>query len=252
MDDYSSLLGSLDRSKLISRLSDKLVPASGTAKRDRVWLAWADVFLVPLLLACVSPEGGEATSDLDPWEVMDTVFPTRKPEVQCAVSSSMVSGVWGMDSIELDGRGYFVECPESDTVSDAPFRLLGAWEPLDDELTYRDAFIETYVRFWADIGLPPYHGEHARGPLDLMVEAVMRIGGPASIYEAWDPKDFDHDDQLDRVADVSLRAAIPEPVVREVLTELGQRSLDVSTLGDDERGRAFLAITLDRIDTSPF
>jgi hypothetical protein len=145
-----------------------------------------------------------------------------------------------------------VEDPDSDTAGDVPFRLLGGWEPFDSEDVYRSAFVEAYVASWASIGLPPYHGEHAAGPLDLMVQAVMRIAGPRAIYDAWEGEAFEAAATGLEVDDVARRAGVPSSVIREILTEWDAGSLDVETLAHDDRGRAFLAITLAGIDTSPF
>jgi hypothetical protein len=232
-------------------LLEELLPVADTGQR--VWLAKPDVFVAPIIRRCASTEeDAEMADDMDIWELMDSAFPTRRHEVVCAVSSSMVSGKWGMDSASLAGRGYFVEDPDSDTAGDVPFRLLGGWEPFDNEDAYRSAFVEAYVASWAVIGLPPYHGEHAAGPLDLMVQAIMRIAGPRAIYDAWEHDVLEATAADLEVDDVARRAGAPSSVIRDILTEWDAGSLDVEAFSDDERGRAFLAITLVSIDTSPF
>jgi hypothetical protein len=242
----------IDVRKLDASLSRELVRVAGSDQR--IWLARPKVFVVPIIRQSASTiEDADAMDDLDLWELMDSAFPSRRHEVECAVSSSMMSGTWGMDSVALAGRGYFVERPDSETAGDVPFRLLGAWEPSDDDgEAYRSAFVEAYVASWADIGLPPYHGEHAGGPVDLMLEAVMRIGGPRAIYDAWGGDVFDSVAPRINSDDLARRTGLPATIIRDVSTELDSGSLDVEALVDDDRGRAFLAITLERIDTSPF
>ena len=240
----------IDARKLESSLRRELEPVAGADRQ--IWLAKPDVFVVPIIRQCASTDEDEMGEDVDLWELMDAAFPNRRHEVECAVSSSMVSDTWGMDSISLAGRGYFVEKPDSDTAGDVPFRLLGAWEPFDDDEAYRLAFVEAYVASWADIGLPPFRGEHAAGPLDLMVQAIMRIGGPRALFDAWERDAFEAGTaQLD-VDDLATRAGLPSKTIRDISIELDSGALDVEALTEDDRGRAFLAITLARIDTSPF
>jgi hypothetical protein len=241
----------IDARRLDSRLRRELKPVAGSDRQ--VWLAKPDVFVVPIIQQCASTdEDAEAWEDMDLWELMDAAFPARRHEVECAVSSSMMSGTWGMDSISLADRGYFVENPDSETAGDAPFRLLGAWEPFDDDEAYRSAFVEAYVASWADIGLPPFRGEHAGGPLDLMTQAVMRIGGPRALFDAWERDAFEPGTAPLDVDDLAARAGLPSGTVRDISVELDSGTLDLEALTEDDRGRAFLAITLAQIDTSPF
>ena len=252
MDDRTDVAASIDRHRVAQRLSESLLPVGLS---EGVRAAKPDVFLGHILEEAIEGVDAETLAEFADefgiWGLVEQVFPRKRVEVACAVSSSMVSGTWGMDSIDLEGRGYFIEDPDSDSVGELPYRLLGAWEPFDDENSYRSSFVETYVRLWQDIGLPPYRGEHARGPIDLMVDAVMRIGGPGAIFDAWEPGTFARFGEV-QSDELAQRAHVAVADIRDALALLARGSVDTGSLADDGRGRAFLAITLDVLDSSPF
>ena len=90
--------------------------------------------------------------------------------VKCSNPDSRASGEWGLARFHLGRRGYIYEQPDEL----APLRIVAAWEPVDDREAWKACFLAAYAREWDRIGLPPYLGQRADGPEDLMVEAVVR------------------------------------------------------------------------------
>jgi hypothetical protein len=85
-----------------------------------------------------------------------------------------------------------------------------------------------------------------------MTQAVMRIGGPGALFDAWERDAFEAGSAPLDVDDLAARAGLPSDTIRDTSMEMDSGASDVEALTEDDRGRAFLAITLARIDTSPF
>jgi len=202
----------------VSRLNDALRPVKAASDANsQVWLGKPDRFVMDVLLEGLSEDARELLLE-EEVTVFDTLFPDATWEVKCAVLDSMASGEWGMKSFQAGGRGYFFSVPDWGA-GERPFLLLGAWSPAPDRETYRRAFVETYVRVWDLIGLPPYVGQLASGPLDLMVQAVMKIGGPTKIDEDWSEQVGLVIEDIDP-NEVAARAGLPATVTQEIHSQM--------------------------------
>lgn len=96
--------------------------------------------------------------------------------IHCDVTDSMVSGEWGLKAFVLEGRGYIYHQPDADCTEEAAtLPILGAWEPVEDRLAYRSSLLKAYTECWQYVGLPPYVGQWAAGPFDVMLEAVNEV-----------------------------------------------------------------------------
>ena len=96
--------------------------------------------------------------------------------VRCSVTDSMVSGVWGLKSFTIGGRGYLYYMPDlgsGDDRDDLP--ILSAWEPIEDDEAFRACFVDTYTKTWRCCGLPPFMGQWAKGPCRFMLDAVWAV-----------------------------------------------------------------------------
>src|SRR5208283_2346826 len=94
----------------------------------------------------------------------------------CEVTDSMVSSRWGLKAFILEGRGYIYYQPDDECTEEAAtLPILAAWEPVEDKLACRSAVLTAYTNNWQQALLPPYVGQWAEGPFDVMLEAVSEI-----------------------------------------------------------------------------
>jgi hypothetical protein len=101
----------------------------------------------------------------DPWWV-----------IRCEVTNSMVSSRWGLKAFVLKDRGYIYYLPDDDCTEEAStLPILEAWDPVKDKVAYRSAVLMAYINHWQEALLPPYRGQWASGPFDVMLEAVSKI-----------------------------------------------------------------------------
>jgi hypothetical protein len=98
-----------------------------------------------------------------------------EPTVSCYVSSSMVSGSWGILEFRLCGRGYLYYRPDFGVGDDESLPILGAWEPEDNLAARRACVLKVYEREWNERTLPPAMGEWAVGDPELLQEAILRV-----------------------------------------------------------------------------
>jgi hypothetical protein len=175
--------------------------------------------------------------------------------VMCWNPSSMVSGMWGLGMFASAGRGYLYSFPDDRYgVFEDENPLYAAWEPADSDVVARDCFITVYRDVWDKIGLPPWFGEVANGPLGWMTDAILGFDGPLSVYVAAPSGDL-----LEAMIEtgspetVATELNIPAGIVKELLSDLREHGVpdDAALTGD--RGRAFLALSLDAVSwpTSP-
>ncbi len=179
-DAIDALLRRIDVEDVRQRLDRNLEPVRRLRPRGSVLLprrqgAW----VLEALLAGLSDDEREAVrGELGCEEILERVTGKGCPwEVYCECPGSPAGGSWGFASFELGPRGYFFEVPDVDEIPDNPYRLLGAWEPVASRAAYEAAWVEVYVTWWEDIGLPPIRGEVAEGPRPLMLQALERILG---------------------------------------------------------------------------
>jgi hypothetical protein len=136
-----------------------------------------DVFLKNVLVQVFDSEKRREKAEevLEDESVDDILAPFLREEpkwaVHCSVTSSMASGVWGLKYLTIGNRGYFYNEPDGEPEP----AILGAWEPRGDGQAFRACFVDTYVRVWNEIGLPPCMGEWADGPFEPMLDAVCAV-----------------------------------------------------------------------------
>lgn len=82
----------------------------------------------------------------------------------------MVSGVWGLKAFRIGRRGYLYYQPDEEE----PY-IVAAWEPAEDVHAFRACFLNTYTSRWHECGLPPFMGQWATGPFDIMLDAVCIV-----------------------------------------------------------------------------
>jgi hypothetical protein len=182
--------------------------------------------------------------------------------VKCSVSSSMVSGVWGLSLFRLNHRGYLYHQPDWGVGYDESLRIVAAWEPVADREAWRTCFLAAYAREWTQIGLPPYLGEWADGPGDLMVDAVTCAleshpsfwEGVADTLREGRGNGLPDDEQLQMVAD---QFAVPIQELGHVTTALragNAARFARITRGklEAEEGRVVIALFLRCIHGGPF
>jgi hypothetical protein len=101
----------------------------------------------------------------DPWWV-----------IRCDVTDSMVSSRWGLQAFVLKDRGYIYYLPDDECTEEAAtLPIFAAWEPVKHKTAYSSAVLTAYVNHWEEALLPPYVGQWASGPFDVMLAAVSEI-----------------------------------------------------------------------------
>jgi hypothetical protein len=113
----------------------------------------------------------------DPMEILRP-FLEEEPRwlVRCSVTDSMVSGVWGLMSFTIGGRGYLYHMPNYGEGSPYEYLpILSAWEPIGDAQAFRASFLDAYTKRWDDFCLPPCMGQWAKGPFRFMLDAVCAV-----------------------------------------------------------------------------
>lgn len=158
------------------RLDAALTPLERGTSAEVVLLAHgSDVFVAQELAAALSEAGRDDVSELGDEDLLEEYLPDRRWELSCWNPGSMLSTSWGFGSFVLGSRGYVYEESDTDMVVEAPYRLLGAWEPADSRAAYEAAWVEIYVAWWETLGLPPAAGALEDGPPELVLRAVQRI-----------------------------------------------------------------------------
>ena len=160
----------------------------------RVFVPIEEVSLRSALLAAApGDEDTQAVADTLLEEMEDiketlSQFTDTPPEpvVYCCVTTSMVSGCWGLFEFRLGARGYLYFEPDwgLGVEEQEALPIYGAWEPVDDLAARRACILGVYARKWDSIGLPPLVGEWATAEPGLLQEAILRLldANP----EAWD------------------------------------------------------------------
>jgi hypothetical protein len=152
-------------------------------KSWRVFVPIGEVSLRSALLAAApGDEDTQAAADSlleGMGEIEETLsrFTGTPPEqvVYCGVSSSMVSGCWGLFEFRLGARGYLYYQPDFGVGDDESLPIFGAWEPADNPAARRACILRVYSREWRNRALPPAMGEWATGEPGLLQEAILRV-----------------------------------------------------------------------------
>ncbi len=241
------LLARIDLRAIGARLDAALQPVEGLDVPGQVFLAREDE---PARRGSVRSEFDRAIEEVLSEEEQEALFAEIgvvgtlerilgddfRWEVRCGNPSSMVSGVWGMRSLVLGERGDF--CLD-DSDLDPEFPLFGAWAPADSQETDEAAFVETYVASWESMGLPPYRGQAADGPRDLILRGHERIlpterSWAYAVAEALAEEGSDWEEWL--VPHVAETMSAPEGTVAAVLRAAAQGDLYEGT-DEDTRHR---------------
>lgn len=231
-----SFLSGLDAEKVVSVLKDAFIPdAALSGEEFHVLFPRGDLTIEDVIIQSlpeVDEEDDEAQDALSD-ELMEEGAPEAlarlrgaEPEwvVKCFNPSSMVSGVWGLRSFRFGGGGYMFNEPDSDFVAEQGHPLHGAWEPVDSRPAFDACFLETYQRTWNIIGLPPWMGETASGPRELMLEAVDRV--VEATPQAWESalealSDIPSSRRLEALTEDSARRRSRGDKSREPLRDVG-------------------------------
>lgn len=160
----------------------------------------------------------------------------------------------------LGERGYIYNEPDWGTGDpDVVLPILAAWDPVGDSLAFRASFFYTYKKYWNRIGLPPCMGQWAKGPFDLMVDAVSSV--LRRNRERWSKvltrvqKRYDLRESQSMSFDafsseVQSRTGMPLATVRSILQpvwESTERDPVLDHKVSDEEGRVLVAAFLVRI-----
>lgn len=104
------------------------------------------------------------------YEIVGALIPSVRPIIQCSNPGNRVSSEWGLGGFEIGDAAFHCEYPDPD--NEVQFAILASHDIGDASV----ALVETHVRWWNSIGLPPM-GDQAVGPPGPMLEAVDRILG---------------------------------------------------------------------------
>jgi hypothetical protein len=100
--------------------------------------------------------------------------------IRCDVTDSMVSSRWGLRAFVLNDRGYIYYLPDDECTEEAAtLPIFAAWEPVKDKTAYSSSVLMAYINNWEEALLPPYEGQWASGPFDVMLEAVNKYSDGA-------------------------------------------------------------------------
>lgn len=107
--------------------------------------------------------------------------------IECSVTDSMVSSVWGLGEFAIGDRGYVYYINDYEGFDHGTPEVLGAWEPRKDPAAKRACVVSSYARSWDKIGLPPLLGQWVSGDPDLLIACLLRVlDGPTGSRASWD------------------------------------------------------------------
>jgi hypothetical protein len=102
-------------------------------------------------------------------------FSPMTPVLRCWVSDSMVAGTWELLEFQLGDRGYLCDRPDWGIDADESHPILGAWEPVADDLARRACVLSVHEREGLNRAWPPYGGQWAIADPLLLQEAILRL-----------------------------------------------------------------------------
>jgi hypothetical protein len=148
-----------------------------------VFVPVAELSLYRALVAAMPDEATRraAQDDLDAGGDVDIkrlshTFPEIRDGgwvVQCEVTSSMASGVWGLIQFTIADRGYLCCQPDSEGREDWSPVLAGAWSPADNAQALRACIHSAYTRLWDSEGFPPLLGEWVTGDPETLHAGIL-------------------------------------------------------------------------------
>ena len=239
-------------------------------KSWRVFVPIGEVSLRSALLAAApGDEDTQAVADSlleGMGEIEETLsrFTGTPPEqvVYCGVSSSMVSGCWGLFEFRLGARGYLYYQPDFGVGDDESLPIFGAWEPADNPAARRACILRVYSREWRNRALPPAMGEWATGEPGLLQEAILRVLDAnqeawETVFERLEQAPEPREAAVQTVEEVAKLSATPTERVRQVLHLVAARDhqfedrLWTGASSDEER-RIVVALLVHCIAKDPF
>ena len=255
--------------QIVAAIDRALVGDDVVAAPARVFRPTSDISLRSALLGVLSGDE-DSQAEADEWldnegveQTFSRVTGTAVSRVvYCCVSSSMVSGCWGLFEFSLADRGYLFYEPDEGTEDEAALPILGAWEPVDDAAARRACVLAVYARQWRECVLPPAMGEWATGDPGLLRDAVLRALDAEP--DAWEDVLGRLEDapelrepSVETVKEVAAASGAAAERVRDLLPLVAARDegledrLLVGGLSDEER-RALVALLVHVISKDPF
>jgi hypothetical protein len=202
----------------------------------RVFVPVGEVSLRSALLAAVPANDEEmqlaAEDTLDNVGIEETFsrFTGTPPDkvVYCCVSSSMVSGCWGVFEFRLGDRGYLYYHPDWGIGDDESLPVLGAWEPAGDPPARRACILSVYAREWHERVLPPAMGEWATGEPELLLEAILRVLDATpqaweAVFERLQQAPEPREPAAQTVEEIANLSAAPTELVQHILNLVAAR-----------------------------
>ena len=123
------------------------------------------------------------------FESLLSRFAKRRHVFKCALTSSMVSGEWGLGEFVIGARGYLYDFPDTGVGADESLPILGAWEPADDPRARLACIRAVHAREWSGRGWPPYVADEVEAPapllFDLLLQSLEREPGDRSWVELY-------------------------------------------------------------------
>ena len=178
--------------------------------------------------------------------------------VNCCVSSSMVSGCWGVSEFRLSDRCYLYYSPDEGEHE----LILGAWEPAEDAAARQSYILSVYAREWRELTLPPAMGEWATAEPGLLQEAILRV--LEAEPDAWEavlrrlrgapePRDA----STETVEEIAAGSASFPQYVRDLLDLVAAQDEELAArlargLSSDEERRVVVALFVHCIAKNPF
>jgi len=123
-------------------------------------------------------EAEAVLEDEDPETVLAPFLQAEtKWIVRCSTTDSMVSGIWGLKGLVLGSRGYLYFHPDFGVGDESGERLpiVGVWELAGDRSARLACWKDAYTTYCHDFALPPFLGQWAQGPSDLLREAIGAV-----------------------------------------------------------------------------
>lgn len=96
--------------------------------------------------------------------------------IECLNTDSLVSGSWGLKHFVLDRTCFIYHSPLfgcGDENEALP--ILAKWEVSKGRRVARQKFLSAYQLCWQDYGLPPFMGQWAHDPMNVLAAAIKTI-----------------------------------------------------------------------------
>ncbi|HEX7072173.1 MAG TPA: hypothetical protein VF190_15275, partial [Rhodothermales bacterium] len=195
--------------------------------------------LAVLAGALVAPESAGDLEYLDiemehlGLEALLARFAKRGRVFRCAVTSSFVSGEWGLGELVIGDRGYLYNVPDFGIGADESLPILAAWEPADDPRARLACIRAVHAREWSRRGWPPYVADEVEAPaallFDLLLQSLEREPGD----ECWEKL---YERTAKWLTEVVATPDLRSSVAASARADVGEvsRFASLMTLGDPE------------------